>query len=254
MEKKEASLKENEKKNEIFFKCKGYCPSCDSDVTFSSKNQDFRSSFWCENCESRPRERALMKVIEEHYPNWRELKIHESSPANRATSIKLSRQCKNYIRSQYDTSFPLGCIHRDGYYCENLENQTFDDESFDLVITQDVMEHIFDIDSAFKEIARTLGPGGAHIFTTPLVNFTNPTEEWARKKRNGDIEFLHKPEYHGNPMNPKGALVTYHFGYDICDRIFNACKLHTAIIRIDDLRYGIRARLNEVLVSYKPKK
>jgi 2-polyprenyl-3-methyl-5-hydroxy-6-metoxy-1,4-benzoquinol methylase len=36
------------------------------------------------------------------------------------------------------------------------------------VITQDVMEHVFDPHHAFKEIARTLKPGGLHIFTTPI--------------------------------------------------------------------------------------
>lgn len=241
-------------KNEIFFQCEGYCPCCDSEVTFRSKNQDFRTFFWCSKCESRPRERALMKVIEDYYSNWRKLKIHESSPANRATSVKLSKQCPNYISTQYDTSIPFGSKHKKGYQSENLENQTFEDESFDIVITQDVFEHIFDIDSAFKEIARTLKPGGAHIFTTPLDNFTKPTEAWAKKNKDGTFEFLHEPEYHGNPINPKGALVTYKFGYDICNRINNACKLYTTIIRIDDLRYGIRARLIEVLITHKPKK
>jgi len=182
------------------------------------------------------------------------LKIHESSPANRGTSVKLSKQCSHYISSQYDTSIPFGRKHQKGYQSENLENQTFEDESFDIVITQDVMEHIFDIDSAFKEIARTLKPGGAHIFTTPLDNFTKPTEIWAKKNKDGTIGFLHEPEYHGNPINPKGALVTFKFGYDICDRIFNASKLNTTIIRIDDLRYGIRARLIEVLISHKLQK
>jgi len=249
MKKKITPKKEEE--NEIFFKCEGYCPCCDSEVTFSSINQDLRTYFWCSNCESRPRERAIMKVIEDFYPNWRKLRIHESSPANRSTSVKLSKQCSNYISTQFDTSITFGSIHPKGYQSEDLVNQTFDDESFDLVITQDVFEHIFDIDSAFKEIARTLKPGGAHIFTTPLDNFTKPTQVWSRKNKDGSIEFLHKPEYHGNPMNPKGALVTYKFGYDICDRIYNASKLNTTIIRIDDLRYGIRARLNEVLVSHK---
>jgi 2-polyprenyl-3-methyl-5-hydroxy-6-metoxy-1,4-benzoquinol methylase len=39
------------------------------------------------------------------------------------------------------------------------------DESFDLVITQDVMEHVFAPAEAFSEIALILNPGGAYILS-----------------------------------------------------------------------------------------
>lgn len=61
-----------------------------------------------------------------------------------------------------------------GYRSEALERQTFADERFDLVMTQDVMEHIFDVEAAFRKIYRTV----AHLFP---------------------------PEYHGNPMSKEGS-------------------------------------------------
>ena len=51
-----------------------------------------------------------------------------------------------------------------GNRCENLEELTFDDNTFDLVITQDVLEHVLNPGKAFKEICRVLKPGGAHKF------------------------------------------------------------------------------------------
>ena len=42
---------------------------------------------------------------------------------------------------------------------------TFQNESFDLFITQDVFEHVMEPNKAFKEIERVLKPGGAHVFT-----------------------------------------------------------------------------------------
>jgi ubiquinone/menaquinone biosynthesis C-methylase UbiE len=36
----------------------------------------------------------------------------------------------------------------------------FDDGSFDLVVSQTVLEHVHDIGAAFREIARVLVPGG----------------------------------------------------------------------------------------------
>jgi SAM-dependent methyltransferase len=76
--------------------------------------------------------------------------------------------------------FGFGNIHPSGgYRSENLEKQTFPDEAFDLVVTQDVFEHIFDAPTAFLKNYRTLRSGGAHIFTTPLVNKGKPSERWA---------------------------------------------------------------------------
>ena len=92
---------------------------------------------------------------------------------------------------------------------------------------------------------------GAHIFTTPLVNFTKPTEIWAKRTDKGEIIHLQEPEYHGNPIDPKGSLVTYHFGYDICDLIFLSSGLYTTIVKIENLDLGISAEYIEVLVSKK---
>jgi predicted SAM-dependent methyltransferase len=50
---------------------------------------------------------------------------------------------------------------------QNLECLTFADESLDLVITSDVMEHARLDDRAHREIYRVLKPGGIYIFTVP---------------------------------------------------------------------------------------
>ena len=231
----------------------GHCPACGHDTTFRSKEHWLRDFFLCESCGSIPRERALMRVIEMYYPNWRDLRIHESSPGNRGTSVTLRRECKNYTASQYDTKIAFGKKHRSGsYQSEDLENQTFEDEAFDLVISQDVMEHVFDPKAAFREVTRTLRPGGAHIFTTPLVNKAKPTEQCAILHDNGTIEHLFKPEYHGNPIDSSGSLVTFRWGYDIVQWVFEACKLPTTMICIDDLSMGIRAEYIEVCLTQKP--
>ena len=41
-------------------------------------------------------------------------------------------------------------------------------------------------------------------------------------------------------------------GYDITRHIFEACGMFTTVWRIDSLELGIRAELNEVLVTAKP--
>lgn len=193
-----------------------------------------------------------MQAIQTWYPNWRDLTVHESSPVNRGASVKLARQCRCYTASQYDPELGFGNTHpKAGYRSENLAMQTFPDQAFDLVVTQDVFEHIFDAPMAFMEIARTLRPGGAHIFTTPLVNKNRPSEKWASLSAAG-IVYHHPPEYHGNPMKPEGSLVTWHWGEDIVRHIKNATGLNTQVVAFDDLKMGLRAEYLEVLVTTRP--
>jgi SAM-dependent methyltransferase len=191
-----------------------------------------------------------MYVIEQFFPNWRTLAIHEASPVPRGTSAKL-REASTYLTSHYVPSMTAGEASDDGWVNQDLENQTFDDESFDLVVTQDVFEHVFDVDAAAREIARTLRPGGAHVFTTPLVNKSKPTEARALRQDDGSVELLTPPEYHGNPVDPDGSLVTWHFGYDLAARITEVAETPTIVFSLDRLDLGIRAEFMEVIASFK---
>lgn len=235
-----------------FLQAVGFCPTCDREVTFSSAESWLRDHFLCSNCQSIPRERALMHAIELYYPDYKELSVYESSPVGRGASVKLETTCADYTASHYDPSVPFGECHPvRNYRSENLEALTFADEAFDLVVTQDVMEHVLDPERAFAEIARVLRPGGAHLFTTPLVNELRPSERCAVVDSEGEIEYLTPPEYHGDPVDPMGALVTMHWGYDLVHWILRSSGLVTTILRIDDLSLGIRAAYIEVLVSAK---
>ena len=64
-----------------------------------------------------------MTIIERHYPAWKDLHIHESSP-NRGG--RLERDCKHYLASQFFPGRPFGEVF-DGYRNEDLERQTFPD-------------------------------------------------------------------------------------------------------------------------------
>jgi len=230
---------------------KGYCPTCDQSVLFSASETWLRDFYTCSNCQSIPRERAIMLCIERFFPAWKTFHIHESSPGTRGASVKLKNQCSNYVGSHYFEGFSKGDRHPSGWLNEDLEAQTFADESFDLVVTQDVMEHIFQPEKAFAEIARTLKAGGAHVFTVPLVLKDNPSRPRARKTPAGNIEYLLEPEYHGNPISEKGSLVTWDWGYDLCEYIYQWSNLISTIVYIDDLHHGIRAEYIEVIISRK---
>lgn len=228
----------------------GYCSTCDREVDFVAYNAWLRDHFICSNCGSIPRERALMHVIDTYFPNWRNATIHESSPAGRGASTRLAKGCSHYLPSQFFPNHSPGSIV-EGMRSENLEMLTFEDESIDLHVTQDVLEHVFHPSKAFSEIARTLKPGGMHIFTTPLVN-KNRQSKLRALINNDEISYLEPESYHGNPIGDGRSLVTVDWGFDICQHIFKSSGLFTQLIYIDDLSKGIRAEYIEVLVTFKP--
>lgn len=230
----------------------GHCTTCPGPTRFVAEQEWLRVHYRCTKCGSVPRERALMHVIEQYFPNWRDLVIHESSPAPRGASVRLRRECRNYVGSQYFPGEPSGSVVR-GMRCENLEALSFASESVDLHITQDVMEHVFDPAQVFRELARTLKAGGAHVFTVPIViRRGGPSQRRACLRPDGTTEHLSPPKYHGNPISADGSLVTMDWGFDICRTIHDSCGLFTMLIQIDDLSRGIRAELNDVLVTSKP--
>jgi SAM-dependent methyltransferase len=184
-------------------------------------------------------------------PDWRRLAIHESSPGQGGLSAKLQRECPLYVASQYDRSIRFGERHPFGHRSEDLEAQTFGDASFDLVVTQDVFEHLFRPDEAIREIARTLKPGGAYLMTVPLVGKEQPTTRRA-SLIGGEVVHHLEPQHHGNPIDPNGSLVTIDWGYDIAAILSEASGMPTTIESFDDPRRGLQAEYLDVVVCRKP--
>lgn len=236
----------------VFLQSHGVCPICSHHVQFIAHNSWLRDYFICPNCKSLPRERALMVVLERCFPRWRQMIVHESSPGGRGASVRLANEAGQYIPSQYfQGNIPGELIS--GFRNENLESLSFADETIGLHVSQDVFEHIFNPVLAFREIARTLQPGGAHVFTVPLVRKDEPTRRRATLGTDGTITHHVPPQYHGNPIDDNGSLVTIDWGYDICDFIARVSGLATEMHCIDDLSQGVRGEYIEVLVSRKPR-
>jgi SAM-dependent methyltransferase len=225
----------------------GFCPICATSVAFIRKSDWLRDNYRCLYCNSIPRQRAIITILERAFPNWRDLRIHESSPGG-PSSDKLTRECKDYSASQFFPSVPLGTYH-DGVRCENLERLTFGDGTFDLVVTQDVFEHVMNPGPAFSEIARVLKPGGAHVFTVPYF-FWKKTLVRAVASPDG-IKYLEPPDYHGNPIDDKGSLVVTEWGPELIEQIYSNSGMITAIHNLHDVDLGLEAEFLEVFVSRK---
>lgn len=226
----------------------GYCPVCEKNTLFIRLNPWLRDHYKCMNCYSIPRQRALINALNLFYPNWPDAVVHESSPGG-VSSDHFRRKCKKYSYSYFFQDVKPGST-KNGARCENLEEMTFDNEQFDLIITQDVFEHINYPERAFREIARVLKPGGMHIFTVPLYL------DRARTRtrfiiEDGIIHHLLDPVYHGNPIDKNGSLVTVDYGRDFADIIYTSSGMTTTIYLQKDLHLGLDAQFLEVCISKK---
>lgn len=68
----------------------------------------------------------------------------------------------------------------------------------------------------------------------------------------GEIKNHQPAAYHDDGTGGQ-SLVVHDWGFDIAQHIHAASGLFSYIIQIDDLSRGIRAALNEVIVTIKPK-
>jgi SAM-dependent methyltransferase len=172
-----------------------------------------RDNLLCVRCLAKPRERCLIQILEQVRPDWRELDIHESSPSAGGASLVL-QLAPGYSFSQYLDNVALGASFG-GVRCEDLARMTFADESFDILVTQDVLEHVMEPELVFAEMRRVLRPGGIHIATFPWYPELAITRVRARTDSSGAITYVEPPEYHRSPVNDGASLVTLDWGSDV---------------------------------------
>ena len=104
---------------------------------------------------------------------------------------------------------------------QDMTATTYPKNSFDLVMHNDVLEHVPDYKAALRDNFRILAKGGILLFTTPLVAIRN-TIVRATLDESGEITHHLPPEIHGDPLNNEGVLAFYNFGFDLVEAVRDA--------------------------------
>ncbi len=224
----------------------GHCAICQSEARFVASNEWLRDHYLCSRCGTIPRQRATAEVLNLVRPGWRGLTIHESSPCINF----YAEQCAGYTYSFYFEGVPPGS-RKDGHLCENLESLTFADCTFDVFITQDVLEHVFNPDRVVREIMRVLKPQGVHVFTAPKHKHLSRSCRRARLREDGTVEHLLPAEYHGNPIGDGSSLVTWDYGSDFDDLLMSWAGYVVSDYVLRDHARGIAGEYLDVFVMRK---
>jgi SAM-dependent methyltransferase len=164
----------------------------------------------CIRCRANLRYEMLAEYLRTRYRNIVGLDVLELDPDSplRAT---LSA-ARTYTRSFYRDHVLPGTALRNGAVFQDITRLTIPDRSLDLIVSSDVLEHVPDAAAAFRESARVLRSGGAHVFTVP----PRPATLCRASVENGRRTFLvNPPEYHLDPLDDSGILVYWEYGPDL---------------------------------------
>ncbi|HEY0383960.1 MAG TPA: class I SAM-dependent methyltransferase [Candidatus Elarobacter sp.] len=132
-----------------------------------------------------------------------------------------------YFGPQYRPGEIVGGVRH-----EDLQQLSFADAAFDLVITEDVMEHVPDAPAAEAEIVRVLRPGGWYVFSIPFYFTLRHDRIRASLRGDGTIAHAETAEYHRDPIRGEGVLVYRDFSeFDLRER-FTALGCSFDIIRL----------------------
>jgi len=135
---------------------------------------------------------------------------------------------------------------RQNFDHQDLCNLSLDDGCVDLVICNELFEHLYDLPAALAEIARILRPDGYLISSFPFAYNSSDTIVKARHRPGSqpglasEAELITDVEYHGDPVHPElGSLVYQIPGWDILDQARRAGLSDPAIHWIAAPSHGI---------------
>jgi SAM-dependent methyltransferase len=211
---------------------RGLCTYCRAhhDFTVSAgvwlgENVNLREGLVCPACGLSNRLRLVFRAVEEFSGTAEELWKKRTYVAERVTTFyqRLADRIDEVVGSEYlDASCPSGQSRRVGLQMvrhEDLCRLSFPDDSFDLVIHTDVLEHVPDFRRAFAELRRVTRPGGGMFFSVPFLHDREEDEVRASVQADGSIVHHLPAVYHGNPVDPQGALAYRTYGWSLLDTL-----------------------------------
>ena len=164
------------------------------------------------------RMRAVLALIDEKLRDLPDHEVRMFAPeAVTPFALRMRGRFVRFLGSEYGHDdaarralFPVP--HQD------LTALTLPSDSFDLVMANEVLEHVPDIDAALREIARVLKPGGWYVGTNPFA-FMDGKGVVKSSMVDGKVIHHVEPEFHGNPVHPEGGSLVFEIpGWDIVPR------------------------------------
>jgi SAM-dependent methyltransferase len=226
------------------------------DYKYSSTENGISTPNWrerlvCKNCQLNNRQRMIAKLTQQHIEKLNSKNIYfmeQVTPIYQWVTKKypnLQILGSEYLGYEYKGGETINGIRH-----EDVMNLSFETASIDLIVSNDVFEHVPNVSEALKECARILRPAGQMIATIPF-HATHIKSEVRAKLTANVLEHLLPPQYHGNPISADGCLVFHDFGWDLMDTFIEAgfASAHCEVYGSDE--YG---HLGHGLIAFRLQK
>lgn len=220
------------------------CPLCGNSILF--KFGENEHAVRCLRCRANPVAMCLASALKDIVPDLSRCHVYELS--SRGPFFRfLQSQSGQLTCSEFFDDVPIGST-KNSVQCQDVQDLTYEDQSFDVCTSTDVLEHVPDDRLAFREIHRVLRPGGCAVFTVPL-NIQGETIERARVDEERVIHLL-PPEYHHDHVRGLNQVLCFrNYGADILGRLRDQGFRKVKIMPADPLLYWGYGR--HVVVAFR---
>jgi O-antigen biosynthesis protein len=213
------------------FAVEGFCIPCDKKVSFLVDMQsggqrnangwtpNWRERMECPCCRMNNRQRLIASLVKQLLSGKKDQSIYfmeQVTPIYHWVAAKY--KAHHLIGSEYLGHEYEGGSTIKGIRHENIEDLSFSDLQLDLIVSNDVFEHVPHPMQAFAECARVLKPGGVMLATIPFNSDLDVSVVRARI-HSGAVAHILPPQFHGNPVSADGSLVFTDFGWDILENM-----------------------------------
>lgn len=213
--------------NSEAFAVDGFCVPCDKKVSFLVDMQsggkrhvngwmpNWRERLECPLCRMNNRQRLVATLLKQALSDRQGQQIYlmeQVTPIYNWAAETFKQH--TIIGSEYlGHEYPGGTVIK-GIRHEDVENLSFANGQLDMIVSNDVFEHVPNPAKAFAECARVLKAGGVMLAAIPF--HSDKDESVIRARLNsGQLENILPPAFHGNPVSADGSLVFTDFGWDL---------------------------------------
>ncbi len=214
------------------FQTSGHCAVCRRPTRFSTSflhatthapdgrlMPNWREHMQCQHCCLVNRVRAALHALHTLAAPEADSRIYMTEQVTPAFRWLQSRHARLEGSEYFGPQFAPGAMV-DGIRNEDVTKLSFEDGSFDRVMSLDVFEHVVDPVAGFGEIFRVLADGGSFLLSVPFASNSPTNVVRASWQPDGSLVHHLPAEYHQNPVDPEGGALCYrYFGWEMLDQL-----------------------------------
>ena len=191
-------------------------PKSEFEVSMSAGTVNWRETLRCRGCGLINRWRSCFHLFEQICNPTSTTSVYITEAVTPLHDL-IHHRYPETTGSEFKPTIPSGEVVSVGdrpVLIQDVTRLSFPTDSFDCVLSFDVLEHLPDYRAAIREFARVLRGRGKLLLSAPFT-FDASTVIRAILEPDGSVQHVLPAEYHGDPLSGAGVLCYQSFGMDL---------------------------------------